>query len=156
MQILTPAGNTVNSNQTVVLPTSSGALTLLQQGAVQQVLLPSNFNTGGMVNLKTLQGLKVIPISAQNAGVLKGTSFDIFQIIASQKRDLISSSKTFLFNIPIFNLLLVLHCDMKTFSLLTNSFQSVGDFHFQIRINKNYFVLHVVVVDQRITYLRIV
>ena len=74
MQILTPTGNAVTGNQTMVLPTSSGALTLLQQGGVQQVLLPSNFNTGGLVNLKTLQGLKVIPLSAQNAGALKGTN----------------------------------------------------------------------------------
>ncbi|XP_065201606.1 nuclear factor related to kappa-B-binding protein [Planococcus citri] len=73
VQILTPAATTVNNNQTVVLPTTSGgALTLLQQTPVQQVLLPSAFNAPGMINLKTLQGLKVIPISAQNAGSLRG------------------------------------------------------------------------------------
>lgn len=72
LQILASTSGSVNNNQTVVLPTTSGGLTLLQQTPMQQVLLPTGFNSPGMINLKTLQGLKVIPISAQNTSALRG------------------------------------------------------------------------------------
>lgn len=67
-----------SSGQTVLLapqglrgttPTTAGTLTVLQQGT-QQILLPQGFQ-GGTLNIKTLQGLKVIPL-AQTTASSKG------------------------------------------------------------------------------------
>ncbi|RZF47766.1 hypothetical protein LSTR_LSTR006030 [Laodelphax striatellus] len=67
------------SGQTVLLApqglrgsaqTTAGTLTVLQQGP-QQILLPPGFQ-GGTLNIKTLQGLKVIPLAQTTASTEAG------------------------------------------------------------------------------------
>jgi|GEM_PF-4123927 len=66
--ILTTDGSTgsqalvLTGSQGAARPANPGSMTVMQQGTTQQILLPTNFS-GGTLNLKNLQGLKVIPIS---------------------------------------------------------------------------------------------
>lgn len=72
--VLTSQGNVRAQNN------PGTALTVVQQGTTQQILLPAGFQ-GGTINLKALQGLKVIPLSGVGqkgrqqvyARIVKGT-----------------------------------------------------------------------------------
>lgn len=72
--VLTPQGNVRAQNS------PGTALTVVQQGTTQQILLPAGFQ-GGTINLKALQGVKVIPLSGMGqkgrqqvyARIVKGT-----------------------------------------------------------------------------------
>lgn len=79
MVIASSSANT-SGQQTILLPQSikqpsgSNTVTVLQSGGVpQQILLPAGFQ-GGTLNIKALQGLKVIPV-AQSTQVQKGKEF---------------------------------------------------------------------------------
>lgn len=50
--------------------TSPGQRVVLVQGSGGQILLPSSFQ-GGAINLKSLQGLKMIPIQQSQAGQIQ-------------------------------------------------------------------------------------
>lgn len=63
------ASQSGSNNQAIVLTqgnvrtqNTSGTVTLVQQGATQQILLPAGFQ-GGTINLKSLPGVKVIPFA---------------------------------------------------------------------------------------------
>ncbi|KAK6621385.1 hypothetical protein RUM43_011691 [Polyplax serrata] len=63
------ASQNAGSNQAIVLTqgnmrtqNNSGTVTLVQQGATQQILLPAGFQ-GGTINLKSFPGVKVIPFT---------------------------------------------------------------------------------------------
>lgn len=62
------AGGTGNQPQTVVLASrSQGGALVLQPGGAQQILLPP-----GALNIKTLQGLKVIPLAQATGNTTAG------------------------------------------------------------------------------------